>query len=68
MTPFPEHGGQKHLCKWQEKFPTGKMCQIDPVTYDEATGSVDEGSAADTISLSLADKKAQTRLMKKWLV
>lgn len=44
------------------------MCQINPVTYDEATGSVDEGSAADTISLSLADKKAQTRLMKKWLV
>lgn len=68
LTLFPEHRGQKHLCKWQEKFPTGKMCQIDPVTYDEATGSVDEGSAADTIYPTLADKKAQTRLKKKWLV
>lgn len=56
------------------------MCQIDPVTYDEATGSVDEGSAGDTVSLTSAGfltqsclsttavKKTQTRLTKKWLV
>lgn len=30
------------------------MCQINPLTSDEATGSVDEGSAADTISLTFS--------------
>lgn len=62
---FWEYEGQKHCCKWQGKFPKGKMCQIDPITSDEASGSVDEGSAADTIPLTLAGFLTQSCLSTK---
>lgn len=65
LTLFPGISRTRTLLQMTRKISQGTMCQIDPVTYDEATGSVHEESAADTISLTLPGFVTQSCLSTK---